>query len=100
MSRPASPSPRRDPSPPVSVPADREPGRVDLRAARNTARHLVEGWALEAARRRKLAEEYRQHLLALRAELGSLQRAEGATAHDCAICQKAELGPEKGDVPL
>jgi hypothetical protein len=74
--------------------------RVDLRAARNTARHLVEGWAVEASRRRKLAEEYRQHLLGLRDELRMAQGQAGQVAHDCPICQKAAAGPDAGDVPL
>jgi hypothetical protein len=81
-------------------PAAGDPRRIDLRAARNTARHLVEGWALEAARRRKLAEEYRQHLLALRAELASLQRDHSLSEHDCPTCRKAAAGPDIGDVPL
>jgi len=86
--------PPREPAP------GREGGRIDLRAARNTARHLVEGWALEAARRRKLAEEYRQHVLALREELARLQRDHGLPEHDCPTCAKAAAGPETGDVPL
>jgi hypothetical protein len=77
-----------------------EPRRIDLRAARNTARHLVEGWALEASRRRKLAEDYREHLVALRTELAGLQRANGLDEHDCPICTKAGAGPDTGDVPL
>jgi hypothetical protein len=74
--------------------------RPDLRAARNTARHLVEGWAVEAGRRQKLAEQYREHVLALSAELRELQRDADMPEHDCPICQQAEAGPEKGDVPL
>jgi hypothetical protein len=87
------------------VPSDRdsarpEQARVNLQAARITARHLVEGWAVEASRRRKLADEYREHVLALSAELRELQRDAGMPEHDCPICQKAEAGPETGDVPL
>jgi len=60
----------------------------------------VEGWALEAARRRKLAEEYREHVVALGGELRDLQRASARPEHHCPTCDKAALGPEKGDVPL
>ena len=74
--------------------------RIDLRAARNTARHLVEGWGVEATRRRKLAEEYRKHVLALSAELRELQRASGLPEHDCPTCQLAEAGADTKDVPL
>jgi hypothetical protein len=80
------------------VPVGRE--RVDLRGVRNTARHLIEGWALEAARRRKLAEEYREHVLTLAGEVRSLQGAAGLPEHDCPTCRKAYAGPETGDVPL
>ena len=88
------PSERDRPEPEAKGP------RVNLQAARNTARHVVEGWAVEASRRRKLADEYRQHVLALSAELRELQRDAGMPEHDCPICQKAEAGPEAGDVPL
>ena len=80
--------------------ADRDPGRTDLHGARNTARHVAESWALEATRRRKLAEEYREHVLALSAELREFQRDAGFPEHDCPTCQKAEAGPEQGDVPV
>jgi hypothetical protein len=80
------------------VPAGR--GRIDVRAARNTARHLVEGWGLEAARRLELAEEYREHVLQLAGELRSLQRGAGTPEHDCPTCRKAAAGPEVGNIPL
>jgi hypothetical protein len=74
--------------------------RIDIRTARNTARHVAESWALEAARRRKLAEEYRQHLVSLREELAGMQREQAMPEHDCPICQKAGAGPDTGDVPI
>lgn len=74
--------------------------RVNLQAARNTARHLVEGRAVEASLRRTLADEYREHVLALSAELRELQRDAGMPEHDCPICQKAEAGPDAADGPL
>jgi hypothetical protein len=69
------------------VPTGRE--RVDLRAARNTARHLVEGWAVEAAKQRKVATAYRDHLVALGDELRALQRANGVPEHECETCRQA-----------
>jgi hypothetical protein len=84
----------------VRAGGERNRPRIDLNAARKTARHLVEGWAVEASRRRKLAEEYREQVLALSAELRELQREAGMPEHECPICQKAEAGPETADVPL
>jgi hypothetical protein len=80
-------------------PGQRRP-KIDLRAARNTARHVAESWALEASRRRKLAEEYRQHIVSLREELAGLQREQGLPEHDCPVCQQAGAGPDTGDVPV
>jgi hypothetical protein len=45
-------------------------------------------------------DEYREHVLALSAELREVQRDAGMPEHDCPICQKAEAGPETEDVPL
>lgn len=64
--------------------------RPDWRAARNTARHLVEGWGIEAAQQRRLATEYRDHLAWMVDELRSLQRAGGSEehSHSCPTCRK------------
>jgi hypothetical protein len=61
---------------------------------------VAESWALDAARRRKLAEEYRQHLVSLREELAGMQREQGTPEHDCPICQKAGAVPDTRDVPV
>ena len=65
-----------------------DPNRPDWRAARQSGRHLVEDWALEAAQQRRLAIEYRDHLAWLVAELRTAQRAAGTEEHWCATCQK------------
>jgi hypothetical protein len=63
--------------------------RPDFRAARQTARHLVESWGIEAAEQRQRATEYRDHLVALRDELHALQRMAGVEEHDCETCRTA-----------
>lgn len=79
-------------------------GRPDYRAARRTARHLAEGWAIDAAEQRTLATEYREHLVAILSELRALQHAAGIAEHDCETCRKASRmaagdgGPNTGDV--
>jgi hypothetical protein len=83
------PEPSRRTWPPSRPrPAD-DPDRPDWTAARNAARHIAESWGIEAAEQRRLAEEYRQHLLALRAELHSLQVSAGLPEHSCPVCDKA-----------
>lgn len=64
--------------------------RPDWTAARNVGRRVAEAGAIEAARQRRLAEEYREHLLWLRDELQGMQRAAGMLEHDCPICQQAD----------
>jgi hypothetical protein len=49
----------------------------------------VESWGIEAAEQRKLATEYRDHVLALGEELRGRQRAAGVELHDCETCRQA-----------
>ena len=49
----------------------------------------MEGWAIEAAQQRRLADEYRDHVVWLAAELRARQSAAGIVAHDCPICRNA-----------
>jgi hypothetical protein len=62
--------------------------RPDWAALRRTARHTAESWALEAAQQRKLANEYRDHLASLAAELRGLQRQSGNEEHSCPTCDR------------
>ena len=60
-----------------------------FRDARQTARHVVESWALEATQQRNLANEYRDHVRWLSGELRSLQHAAGLEQHWCPTCVQA-----------
>jgi hypothetical protein len=71
--------------------------RPDWRAARKAARHVVEGWGLEATEQRRLATEYGEHLAWMVEELRALQRAAGVEEHACPTCQKvaASMGGDR-----
>jgi hypothetical protein len=63
-----------------------------MREARQTARHLAEGWAIEVAQQRKLITEYRDHLAWMAGELRALQGGVGVEEHSCPTCEKAIAG--------